>query len=253
MGYLPLNTHHNPEFHRDKRRWFVPILLSHHLTPILHSLTSSPTDCVSLKPNSTTILLQNLRCNGTHGISVGSLGQYPTQVDYVENVLVRNISMTASSEGARIKVWPSAYAEKSSALTGGGGGGLVRNVTYDGMWLDNVDYGLTVTQCYGQDNETACFENPVGFAFPPSSSPLTLPPFVQASQEVKEAKAKPPLPPTVQTQNPRYNIPQHPRAKQPRLRPPSRPPSLLRSRHLLQHRSRERGYQEHQRLQPGDV
>lgn len=74
---------------------------------------------------------------------------------------MRNISMFNSSEGVRIKVWPDSYSEKSAALTGGGGGGLVRNVTYDGMWLDNVDYGLTVTQCYGQDNETACFEHPV--------------------------------------------------------------------------------------------
>ena len=102
-----------------------------------------------------------MRCNGTHGISVGSLGQYPERVDYVENILVQNISMYNSSEGARIKVWPDNFSEKSANLKGGGGSGLVRNVTYEDMWLDNVDYGLTITQCYGQDNETACFEHPV--------------------------------------------------------------------------------------------
>lgn len=80
---------------------------------------------------------------------------------YVENILVTNVNMYNSSEGARIKVWPDSYSEKSAALSGGGGRGLVRNVTYDGMWLDNVDYGLTITQCYGQDNETLCFEHPV--------------------------------------------------------------------------------------------
>lgn len=110
--------------------------------------------------------MQNLQCNGTHGISVGSLGQYPTRVDYVENILVRNISMYNSSEGARIKVWPDAYSEKSESLSGGGGRGLVRNVTYDGMFLDNVDYGLTITQCYGQDDEEECFKHPVRFTFP---------------------------------------------------------------------------------------
>lgn len=33
-------------------------------------------DCVSLKPNSTNVLVQNLYCQGSHGISMGSVGQY---------------------------------------------------------------------------------------------------------------------------------------------------------------------------------
>ena len=55
------------------------------------------TDCVSFKPNSTEILVQNLYCNGSHGISVGSLGQYVGEVDIVKNVLVYNISMYNAS------------------------------------------------------------------------------------------------------------------------------------------------------------
>lgn len=54
-------------------------------------------DCVSFKPNSTEILVQNLHCNGSHGISVGSLGQYKGEVDIVENVLVFNVSMFNAS------------------------------------------------------------------------------------------------------------------------------------------------------------
>ena len=54
-------------------------------------------DCVSFKPNSTNILVQNLHCNGSHGISVGSLGQYKDEVDIVENVYVYNISMFNAS------------------------------------------------------------------------------------------------------------------------------------------------------------
>lgn len=116
--------------------------------------------------------MQNLSCNGTHGISVGSLGQYPERIDIVENILVRNISMYNSSEGARIKVWPDAFNEKSANLKGGGGSGSVRNVTYDGMWLDNVDYGITITQCYGQDDEEECFKHPVSAHAWPSISHL---------------------------------------------------------------------------------
>ncbi|KAI9046081.1 extracellular exo-polygalacturonase-like protein [Aspergillus affinis] len=127
---------------------------------IQNSTVNNGDDCVSFKPNSTDITVRNMHCNGTHGISVGSLGQYPSRVDYVENIHVFNVSMYNSSEGARIKVWPDSYSEKSSSLTGGGGRGLVRNVTYDTMWLDNVDYGLTITQCYGQDDEEECFKHP---------------------------------------------------------------------------------------------
>jgi galacturan 1,4-alpha-galacturonidase len=51
-------------------------------------------------------LYQNLHCNGSHGISVGSLGQYAGEVDIVENILVYNTSLsnaTVSSNG--IEIW----------------------------------------------------------------------------------------------------------------------------------------------------
>ncbi|KAH7349020.1 extracellular exo-polygalacturonase-like protein [Pyrenochaeta sp. MPI-SDFR-AT-0127] len=151
------STSNNGNFEKNTDGWDV--YRSDNIV-IENSTITNGDDCVSFKPNSTNILVQNLRCNGTHGISVGSLGQYPARVDYVENILVRNISMANSSEGARIKVWPDTYSEKSKSLTGGGGRGLVRNVTYDGMFLDNVDYGLTITQCYGIDDEEECFKHP---------------------------------------------------------------------------------------------
>ncbi len=43
---------------------------------IQNSHINNGDDCVSFKPNSTQIVVQNLVCNGSHGISVGSLGQY---------------------------------------------------------------------------------------------------------------------------------------------------------------------------------
>jgi galacturan 1,4-alpha-galacturonidase len=131
---------------------------------------------VSFKPNSTNILVQNLFCNGSHGISVGSLGQYVGQYDIVENVYVYNASMhnttvsdirhkfvplaNVSKDGGRIKVWPNSPTELSGNLQGGGGTGMVRNVTYDTMVIDNVDYAIEVDQCYGQSNLTLCLEYP---------------------------------------------------------------------------------------------
>ncbi|XHF96628.1 hypothetical protein AWENTII_000251 [Aspergillus wentii] len=128
---------------------------------IQNSVINNGDDCVSFKPNSTNILVQNLHCNGSHGISVGSLGQYEGEVDIVQNVLVYNISMFNASDGARIKVWPGASAALSEDLQGGGGSGSVKNITYDKMYIDNVDYAIEVTQCYGQSNLTLCNQNPV--------------------------------------------------------------------------------------------
>ena len=84
------------------------------------------------------------------------MGQYPGEVDYVENVYVYNISMSNASDGARIKVWPGAASALSGDLQGGGGGGAVKNITYDGMTISNVDYAIEITQCYGQKNLTLC-------------------------------------------------------------------------------------------------
>ncbi|KAL1970201.1 hypothetical protein VTN77DRAFT_5361 [Rasamsonia byssochlamydoides] len=127
---------------------------------IQNSVINNGDDCVSFKPNSTEILVQNLHCNGSHGISVGSLGQYKGEVDIVENVLVYNISMFNASDGARIKVWPGVPSELSADLQGGGGLGSVKNVVYDTLYIDNVDWAIELTQCYGQSNATLCTEYP---------------------------------------------------------------------------------------------
>lgn len=134
---------------------------------IQNSHINNGDDCVSFKPNSTNIIVQNLICNGSHGISVGSLGQYPGEVDIVENIYVYNISMSNASDGARIKVWPGASSALSGDLQGGGGGGAVRNITYDGMIIDNVDYAIEITQCYGQKNLTLCNEVSLPNPIPP--------------------------------------------------------------------------------------
>ncbi|KAF7191048.1 Exopolygalacturonase X-1 [Pseudocercospora fuligena] len=127
---------------------------------IQNSIINNGDDCVSFKPNSTDILVQNLHCNGSHGISVGSLGQYVGEVDIVENVYVYNISMYNASDGARIKVWPGSASALSEDLQGGGGTGRVSNITYQDILIDNVDYAVEVTQCYGQKNLTLCNEFP---------------------------------------------------------------------------------------------
>ncbi|KAJ3338221.1 hypothetical protein HDU83_008242 [Entophlyctis luteolus] len=122
---------------------------------IQNSVIRNGDDCVSFKPNSTNIVVQNLNCTGSHGISVGSLGQYAGEFDIVENIYVFNIHMTNASDGARIKVWPN-VASTLNELAGGGGTGRVNNVTFDTFYNTNNDYAIELTQCYGQSNLTLC-------------------------------------------------------------------------------------------------
>ncbi|KAI1881556.1 hypothetical protein JX265_000382 [Neoarthrinium moseri] len=127
---------------------------------IQNSVINNGDDCVSFKPNSTNVLVQSLFCNGSHGVSVGSLGQYVGHYDIVENVYVANISMHNATDGARIKIWPNTPSALSGDLQGGGGDGRVNNITYTDWIIDNVDYAIEVDQCYGQKNLTLCLEYP---------------------------------------------------------------------------------------------
>lgn len=50
-------------------------------------------DCFSPKPNTSNILVTNIYCNGTHGISMGSIGQYAGVKDIIENAWIENVTM----------------------------------------------------------------------------------------------------------------------------------------------------------------
>ncbi|TDZ23529.1 Exopolygalacturonase A [Colletotrichum orbiculare MAFF 240422] len=110
-------------------------------------------------PNSTEVLVQGLVCNGSHGISVGSLGQYQGQVDIVENLYVYNTSMSNASDGARIKIWPGVPPDTTGSEAGGGLG-YVRNVTYEKYHNVNNDWAIQLTQCYFASSQEACRRYP---------------------------------------------------------------------------------------------
>ncbi|SCO78526.1 probable Exopolygalacturonase A [Fusarium oxysporum] len=116
-------------------------------------------DCVSFKPNSTSIIVQGLDCTGSHGISVGSLGQYLDQIDIVEDLYIYNNTMRSASDAARIKVWPG-VPPNSGIVDAGGGGGRVRNVTYERFHSVGNDHAIAITQCYYTKNQTRCDQYP---------------------------------------------------------------------------------------------
>ncbi|KAI0676372.1 pectin lyase-like protein [Trametes maxima] len=96
-------------------------------------------DCVSFKPNSTNIIVANMLCNGSHGIS------YAGETDIVANVSATNITMLNAQNGARIKVFG---GNPSPTSTIGGGTGFVKNITFANFHVQNVDNPILIDQCY---------------------------------------------------------------------------------------------------------
>jgi len=116
---------------------------------IKNSVITNGDDCVAFKPNSTNILVSNLTCTGSHGISVGSVGQYSGVYDLVQNVLVENVKMSDAENGARIK-----------AFAGPGvGSGLVQNITFTNFVVNDTDHPMIIDQCY-ETSDADCESNP---------------------------------------------------------------------------------------------
>ncbi|KAL0580551.1 hypothetical protein V5O48_001458 [Marasmius crinis-equi] len=118
---------------------------------IKDSLIHNGDDCVSFKPNSTNIVVRNLQCNESHGISVGSLGEYEGVQDIVRNIYVDNITMSNSENGVRIKTFA---GERR-------GYGLVDNIIYTNFYNENNDYPITIDNCYKTSVEN-CTKFPSG-------------------------------------------------------------------------------------------
>ncbi|OLN81757.1 putative endo-xylogalacturonan hydrolase A [Colletotrichum chlorophyti] len=107
-------------------------------------------DCVAFKPGCNYVSVTNITCQGSHGLSVGSLGKSPKAVDAVQNVYVKNAIMRGATKAAGIKIYP-----------GGSnyGRAVVRNVTWDGVEVDNSDAAFQFDTCYNAD-EAYCKANP---------------------------------------------------------------------------------------------
>lgn len=103
-------------------------------------------DSISFKPNSTDVTVKNAVVLGSHGVSVGSIAQYPGIYDIIQNIYVQNVTFgngldgTKSQNGVRIKSWPGGY-----------GSGMVKNVTYQDIIVKDVTNPVTIDSCYMED------------------------------------------------------------------------------------------------------
>ncbi|KAF3351333.1 hypothetical protein VD0002_g8486 [Verticillium dahliae] len=110
-------------------------------------------DCFSPKPNSSDLYVNTMYCNGTHGQSMGSLGQYKGEVSNVHDVHIENVwMMNGDYSGARIKIWAGADI----------GTGYVNNVTFKNFWVARMDYGIILDSCYFNKSVEECNKYPSG-------------------------------------------------------------------------------------------
>ncbi|KAJ7224760.1 pectin lyase fold/virulence factor [Mycena rebaudengoi] len=113
-------------------------------------------DCLAIKGNSTNIHARNIVCRGGNGIAFGSLGQYANLSDIVENVLLEDLQLLRidpsvqpnMGNGVYLKSWTGTV--NGMPPTGGGGGpGLVKNITARNVLLDRVNSPIHLYQTNG--------------------------------------------------------------------------------------------------------
>ncbi|KAF8864013.1 pectin lyase-like protein [Acephala macrosclerotiorum] len=107
-------------------------------------------DCFSPKPNTSNILVTNIYCNGTHGISMGSIGQSAGVKDYIYNAHIENVTMLNAQNGARLKAWAGPNV----------GYGYISNITYKNFYNFNVDWPIVLDACYFNFNASTCSTYP---------------------------------------------------------------------------------------------
>ncbi|GAO13076.1 uncharacterized protein UV8b_03451 [Ustilaginoidea virens] len=115
-----------------------------------HSTVTNSDDCVVLKPGSDHITVQGMTCTGSHGLSVGSLADGPGVNELVSNSIFRDSLMIDSLKAAGIKYWPGGPHH---------GTGLVSNVTWQNIQVQNCNYAFQVATCYNS-RPAACDKHP---------------------------------------------------------------------------------------------
>lgn len=105
-------------------------------------------DCIAAKGNTTNLHVKNVTCYGGAGMTIGSVGQYPTMPDYNENTLFENVRTIGSSDGGYIKTWQGVYQSSTGNGDGGGGGsGIIHNITFRNFEVTNVALPIQISQC----------------------------------------------------------------------------------------------------------
>ncbi|CAI0380751.1 unnamed protein product [Linum tenue] len=102
---------------------------------ILNSTISTGDDCISMGPGARNVWIERVACGPGHGISIGSLG-WKFQEPGVENITVKRVHLSDTTNGLRIKTW----ARPSL--------GFVSNVLFHHVVMDGVKNPILIDQHY---------------------------------------------------------------------------------------------------------
>ncbi|SMQ50721.1 unnamed protein product [Zymoseptoria tritici ST99CH_3D7] len=103
-------------------------------------------DSISMKQNSTNIYISNCTFYNGASLAMGSIGQYPGQIEIIENITATDIKMINTGYAGRIKTWVG--KNKGFPPNGGGGGlGHAKNITFRNFELEGVGTAWLITQC----------------------------------------------------------------------------------------------------------
>ncbi|PSR80964.1 family 28 glycosyl hydrolase [Coniella lustricola] len=120
-----------------------------HLT-VERTWVNNGDDCFSPKANTTEIYVNTMYCNGSHGQSMGSVGEYSGELDIIENVHIENVWMLNGQFGGRLKSWAGPDV----------GYGYINNVTFKNFYNYNNQYAAYLDSCYFNINSTECAAYP---------------------------------------------------------------------------------------------
>uniref|UniRef100_J3MV02 Exopolygalacturonase n=1 Tax=Oryza brachyantha TaxID=4533 RepID=J3MV02_ORYBR len=112
----------------------VHVGLSDHVT-ISNTSVATGDDCVSLGPGSTDVVVSGVTCSPGHGISIGSLGKAAGEAD-VRGVVVKNCTVSATTNGLRVKTWPGSPPSRAY------------NITFQDIAMADVNNPIIVDQHY---------------------------------------------------------------------------------------------------------
>ncbi|KAJ7934180.1 putative polygalacturonase [Mycena leptocephala] len=124
-------------------------------------------DCIAFKPNSTQIAVRNVSCTSVNGMTFGSVGQYPSSFDILQDIFIEDVQNHRTAQldgGAYFKSWIGVNVN-TPPNGGGGGSGYCKNVTIKNLHIINATVPLLLTSELTYDQLNASYANTSTFVW----------------------------------------------------------------------------------------